>query len=189
LFLTPFIESQCADRITSLTWTVDNPQLASLLPEEPAYKGDCWVTGVRPGTTAVRARIVFSDGLVQEPKRAIQVVPLPAPSGNLVKKGTETSVIAGTFRFVPFNLPQDASLIDITIDWDSLFHTVDGELFEGTCSGVPCAGRIIGLSGGDTFNKPAQLHGVNLTAGSYTLRMNVSAGPETLRYEVRMTPK
>jgi len=194
LFLEPFVESQCVDSIGSVTWTVENPSVASIIPEVRAYSGS-WVTGVSPGTTVVRARIVFRDGRVQEPQpRAIQVVPRdgPSPGSLLVKEGRSVDPMpAGSHAFVPLSLPQDATVIEIAIDWDSPLDRAAFALFEGgDCSATSCPGRLIPFGGANTDLKPLQEEALNLSAGPYTLRLdNLGPGLETIHYEVRMTPR
>jgi hypothetical protein len=115
MFLQPYVESQCVDRITSVTWAVEDPAVASIIPEVPAYSGS-WVTGVATGVTAVTARIVFSDGLATNAEsRAIEVVPLeaPPPGSILVEEGSTDSLSAGERGFIAFDLPQAARLVDL----------------------------------------------------------------------------
>ncbi len=192
LFFEPYVESHCADNIASVTWTVENPSVASIIPEVPAYGGN-WVTGVRPGATAVRARIVFSDGLTQEPQpRAIKVDPSdpPPPGSVLLTEGSVESIPAGGHSFIPLSLPQDARLLDITIDWDSPLDRAGFALFEGgDCSATSCPGRFVQGTSSDGFIKPLQAQAFNLSAGPHTLRLdNWGPGLETIRYELRMTP-
>lgn len=191
MFLEPSVESQCANSIASVTWTVENPTVASIIPEVPAYRGS-WVTGVMPAATAVRVRIVFSGGLAQEPPpRAIQVVApdAPSPGSLLITQGSVESIPAVSAKFVPFSLPQDASVIDVTIDWDSPLDRANFALFEGgDCGATTCPGRIIPTGPEDSYVKPLREQGFNLSAGAYTLRLNNwGPGLETIRYEVRMT--
>jgi hypothetical protein len=192
MFLEPNVEPQCANSIASVTWTVENPGLASIIPEVPAHEGS-WVTGVRPGATAVRARIVFSGGLAQEPQpRPSQVVAsdAPSPGSLLIKQGSVGSIPAGSHGFVAFSLLEDASVIDMTIDWDSPLDRAGLALFEGGgCDATTCPGRLVGGATSDD-RKPLQAQGFNRAAGPYTLRLdNWGPGLETIRYEVRMTPR
>ena len=189
MFLEPYVEAHCTDSIASVTWSVENPSLASLVPEEPADRGS-WVTGLRPGTTAVRARIVFSDGVAQEPQpRAIRVVPPDAPSGLLIKNGSVASIPVNGHAFIPFSLAQDASVLDMEIDWSSPFNRTGIGLSEGDCSAIPCPGRFILGATSDNL-KPLQARALNLPAGRYNLRLdNWGPAVETIRYEVRATPK
>lgn len=187
LFLFPFVESQCAATIVSVTWSTENPSLASVTPKEPGYAGS-WVTGVSPGPTNVNARIVFSDGLTQQSSpRAIIVAPLAPPTGSLVADGIV--VLGPSSRYIPFELPQDARQLDLSVDWTSVLSSVNFVLYAGSCSGTSlCPGlQYIPLQD-VTDVKPVRKSTSNLSAGPYTIRIDGPAG-ETVRYEVRLTPK
>jgi hypothetical protein len=199
LFLDPFVEAECVDSVVSATWSVEDPSVATVVPEETAHRGG-WVNGLAAGTTTVRARIAFSDGSAQTASRAIQVVASGPPAGTVVvAEGTvdlepyNGSSSSDFRRFVPFALPADASQVDIRVDWTSPLNNVTVGLSKGKCSGpasASCADGLRFIAASNTNNvKPVTLSVVNLAAGNYTLMIdNLGPGPETTRFEVRLPP-
>jgi hypothetical protein len=197
LWLDPFVESECAGSVVSVTWSVDDPSSATVVPKDPAYRGS-WVTGLGPGANAVRARIVFSDGTAQTVPRAMQVVASAPPAGTVViAEGTVTldsqapSASADYRRFIPFTLPRSASQTDVRVDWASPLNDVTISFYQGECSGPASAACVAGLRyiTGTSNNdvKPLSLSIANLPADTYTIRIdNLGPGPETIRYEVRI---
>jgi hypothetical protein len=149
----------------------------------------------------VGARLVFGDGRSQQAKpKTIQVIPLALPAGSvLVAEGTvdlepyNGNSSADFRRFVPFTLPQEARQVDTSVDWASFLNEIDLFLFEGSCSGGPtsaCPGLRLIASPRVTEAKPLPVSATNLSPGPYTLRIdNLGPGRETIRYEVRLTPK
>jgi len=72
-----------------------------------------------------------------------------------------------------------------------VLDTVNFVLYQGSCSGTSLCG---GLQFIDlptvTDVKPVRKSTRNLSAGPYTIRIdNAGPGAETVRYEVRLTPK
>lgn len=188
----PFVEPHCAATIASVTWSVGDPSVASVIPEEPPYRGR-WVTGVNAGPSTVNVRLRFNDGSVQEPApRAIIVAPLASPAGAVVAEGTvllETP--SARSRYIPFELPQDASRIDITVDWTSALNEVSFVLYHGSCSGTSFCGGLGYIPLPSVRDvKPVRNSATNLSAGGYTILIsNSGPGAETVRYEVRLTPR
>lgn len=190
--LSPTIQPQCAGAITSVSWSVESPSLGFATPREPAYRGS-WVTGSSPGTGIVNARIVFSDGSAQQATpRGVIVAPRASPSGIVATEGAVLmdAPLPGN-RFIPFTLPRDASQVDISVDWDSVLNAADVFLWQGTCSGTTTCGGLQFLPLPSVFGvKPVRKSTPNLSAGEYTLRIdNLGPGAETVRYEVRFTPR
>jgi hypothetical protein len=197
-YLVPNLESQCANSLSSVTWTADDLSVASVLAGGAFSKDSAWVTGVAPGVTAVRARIVFSDGGVQDAQpRSVRVAPPgpptpPVPGSSVVAQGrvsidappTQPGVVRA---FIPFTLPA-AGHVDVTIDWESPLNRLDFSAYQGSCSTVPCAGDIV-MTSQQYDVKP--ITGYNtLSVGDYTIRIdNLGPGSETARYEVRLTPR
>jgi hypothetical protein len=200
VFLFPPVESACAAAIASVTWSTEDGLVASVTPKPPGYQ-ESWVTGVKPGPTTVGARIVLGDGRARLAKpRAIQVIPVALPAGSvLVTEGAvdlepyKANSSTDFRRFIPFMLPQEASQVDLSVDWTSFLDKVDLVLFQGTCSGGPasaCPDLRLVASPRVTDAKPLPISASNLSPGPYTLRIdNLGPGPETIRYEVRLTPK
>ena len=199
LFLDPFVDAECAGSVASVTWSVDDESSASIVPRDPAVSGS-WVTGLQPAANAVRARIVFSDGTARTVPRAIQVVPAASPGGSLIFQGTvELEAYRGNAtsdyrRFVPFTLPDAASRTDVRVDWSSPLNSVTVVLFQGECSGpagASCSAPLRIIQGSSPTNlKPTGLTAPDLPPDIYTLRIdNLGATAETVRYEVRMTPR
>ena len=198
LWLDPFIESQCAGSVASVTWVVDDPSSANVVAEDPAYRGS-WVTGLAPGANGVRAHILLSDGTAQTAPRLMQVVPAAPPAGELIAEGSVNleghtgSGSADFRRFIPFTLPRSASQTEVRWDWTSPLNGVTLSFYQGECSGrdgASCADplRYITGSGNDDI-KPLTLLVPNLPADIYTLRIdNLGPGAEAIRYEVRITP-
>lgn len=190
--LYPIIRSECAGAITSVSWFVESPSLAFVTPRDPAYSGS-WVTGASSGPGTVNARLVFSDGSAQQATpRAMAVAPRASPSGIVAAEGAVLmdAPLPGN-RFIPFTLPRDASQIDISVDWTSVLNTVDVVLWQGSCSGTSLCGglQFLPLPSVTGF-KPVRKSTPNLSAGEYTLRIdNLGPGAETVRYEVRFTPR
>jgi hypothetical protein len=198
LWLDPFVESECAGSVVSVTWSVDDPSSASVVAKDPAYRGS-WVTGLGPGANAVRARIVFSDGTSQTVPRAMQVVPAAPQAGAVIAEG-EVSLDAHTGsgsrdyrRYIPFTLPRSASQTEVRVDWTSPLNSVTASFYQGDCSGpdgASCTAGLRYITGTSNNNlKPASLSVPNLPADTYTIRID-SLGPsaETIRYEVRISP-
>ena len=190
--LHPAIRLECAGAITSVSWSVESPSLAFLTPREPAYRGS-WVTGSSAGAGIVNARIGFSDGSAQQATpRAMIVAPRASPSGIVAAEGAVLmdAPLPGN-RFVPFTLPRDASQVDISVDWASVLNAVDVFLWQGSCSGTTNCGGLQFLPLPSVFGvRPVRKSTPNLSAGEYTLRIdNLGPGAETVRYEVRFTPR
>jgi hypothetical protein len=145
------------------------------------------------GPSAVHARIVFRDGSGQQATSRTIIVVAPAPSsGAVVAEGAiRLEPPAAGSRYIPFELPRDASRIDMTVDWASVLDTVDFVIYQGSCAGSSlCADlRFIPLPA-VTGMKPVRKSTSNLSAGEYTIRIdNLGPGAETVRYEVRSTPR
>jgi hypothetical protein len=191
----PTVEAQCAGRIVSLTWSVDDPSVASVVGQGTPYQMRAWLTGAGTGTTRVRARIEFNDGVHQDAQPGpVRVTPAAGPpAGTTLAARGKVDVPAppsspGAARaFVPFSLGAKGR-VDVIVDWVSPLDVVDFSAYEGACSTVPCPGMIVIAS--MTYNvKPASGYNI-LDAGDYTIRLdNLGPGPETVRYEVRLTPR
>ena len=154
---------------------------------------DWLLTDCAAGPGTVNARILFSDGSAQQSTpRAIIVAQLAPPSGAVVAEGSvDLEPSTAVSRYIPFALPQDASQVDVTVDWISVLNTVNFVLYQGSCSGTSLCG---GLQFIDlptvTGVKPVRNSTRNLSAGPYTIRIdNAGPGAETVRYDVRLTPK
>jgi hypothetical protein len=195
-FLVPNVEDQCVNSLASVTWTVDDQSVASVLAWGGAYqKTSAWVTGVAPGLTAVRAHIVFSDGGAQDAhSESVKVILSQAspPGGVLVAEGdvavdAPLSHPGASYTFVPFKL-QASGQVDITIDWVSPVNTLDFSVYKSPCTSIEvCGGQVMVTAVFDV--KPVPASG-GLSAGDYTIRIdNSGPGPETVHYEVRLTPK
>jgi hypothetical protein len=148
---------------------------------------------VSPGSGTVNARVLFGDGSAQQATpRAIIVAQLAPPSGAVVAEGSvDLEPSAAASRYIPFALPQDANQIDMTVDWTSVLNTVGFVLYQGNCSGNSfCGGLQLIPLPEVTGVKPLRKSTRNLSAGPYSIRIdNVGPGAETVRYEVRLTPK
>lgn len=104
--------------VAAVTWFVENPPLATVIPEEPAYRGT-WVTGLNAGPGTLNVRLRFTDGAVQQaaPRAIIVVAPPASPSGVVVAEGAVfLEPPSARSRFIPFDLPEDAARVDITVD-------------------------------------------------------------------------
>ncbi len=190
-FLTPRVEGQCASAVVSVTWTADDPSVASVLPQGSGSNDSAWITGVAPGLTAVHARIVFSDGGAQDAQaEAIRVAPAGPPTGNVVVTAGEVTLAAqgeASRQFVPFRLGASGQ-VDITVDWGSPLNALDFSVYKSPCTSIGACGEIVITT--RVFGvKPLPASGA-LLAGDYTIRIdNIGPGPETARYEVRLTPR
>ena len=72
----------CADRVRTVTWTVADPSVVSLIPEAQPLPDRVWVTGMFPGRTLVTARIRFVDGNEKVAGPAdVRIVPAGGPPG------------------------------------------------------------------------------------------------------------
>jgi hypothetical protein len=199
LFLTPFVDSDCAGSVASVTWSVEDASMAAVVPEEPAYSGS-WVNGLAAGKTEVRARIQFSDGRVKTPTRAIQVVAAAAPAGSvIVAEGAvdlepyNGNPAADYRRYVPFTIPEGSAQVDLTVNWDSPLDDLTVALFKGRCSGgasASCADELRFVASSNTSHvKPVTASVPNPPPGNYSARIdNLGPGPETARYEFRVKP-
>jgi hypothetical protein len=187
VFLAPFVEPNCAETIVSVTWFTENPSVAYVTAEEPAYRGG-WATGVSPGPGSVGARIRFADGSVQQTTpRAIIVVPLSPPAGIVVAEGVLRFDSPGGSRYIPFELPRDAGQVDIFVDWISVLNTVNFVMYKGSCSGTSlCGGLEFVPLPTATGVKPIRKSTGRLSAGPYTIRIDSGPRAETIRYEVRL---
>ena len=192
VFLDPFVADHCVGAVASVVWSTDDPSVASVTPQARAYRGG-WVTGVRPGSGTVSARIAFADGFEQQTApRAFVVTPLVPASGTVALEGSVYLESPSDFRrFIPFALPQDASRLDMVVDWASVLNSVDFVLYQGSCSGaVLCSGLQFLPLPSFTGIKPVRKSLGNLSAGTYTIRIdNLGPAAETVRYEVRFTPR
>jgi hypothetical protein len=198
LWLDPFVEAECAGSVRSVTWSVDDPSSATVVPKEQAVRGS-WITGLRPGANAVRAHIVFSDGTSQTAPRLMQVVDIARPAGTLVAEGTvdldpyNGNPATDFRRYVPFTLTRSESQTDLRVDWGSPLNKVTFALLAGDCTGpgnAACVGPLRFIQSPNVDNvKPVPLSVRNLSAGIYTIRIdNLGPAPETVRYEVRISP-
>jgi len=200
LFLDPFLDAECVDSVVSVSWSIDDESSASIVARDPAYRGS-WVTGLQPAANAVRARIVFSDGTARTVPRAIQVVPAEPPAGGSVifqgtveLEGYRGSGPSDYRRFVPFTLSDPASRTDVRVDWSSPLNSVTVVLFQGECSGpagASCSAGLRHIQGNSPTNvKPTVVSVRDLPADIYTLVIdNLGPAAETVRYEVRTTPR
>jgi hypothetical protein len=200
LFLDPFVESECVDAVLSVAWSADDASAVSVLPREPAWRGS-WITGLSPRKTAVRARIVLSDGTTKETDlRAVEVTPEQTAAGAVavangaVELSAYDGGVGSNFRrFVPFTLPAPAGRLHVSVNWNSPLNRVRFALEAGECdggAGAPCADplRYIGSPNNDHV-KPQTFDTPDVPAGIYTLRIdNLGAEPETATYEVWTTP-
>jgi hypothetical protein len=192
--LWPRVEPQCANALVSVTWTADDPSVASVLPQGSGSNGTAWITGVAPGLTAVRARIVFSDGGTQDAQaESVRVVPPGPPSGNVVVAEGEVNLPAppsqslASYHFVPFTLGASGQ-VDITVDWGSPLNVLNFSVYKSPCTSIGACGDIV-INTRVFGVKPLPASGA-LVAGDYTIRIdNLGPGPETARFEVRLTPR
>jgi len=199
LFLDPFVEADCAGSVASVTWSVEDASMAAVVPEERAYRGS-WINGLEAGKTEVRARILFSDGRVKTPTRAIQVVAPGTPAGSvIVAEGSvdlepyNGNSTADYRRYIPFTIPEGSAQVDLTVNWDSPLDDLTVALFKGKCSGgasASCADELRFVASSNTINvKPVTVSVPNPAPGSYTAKIdNLGPGPETARYEFRVKP-
>jgi hypothetical protein len=203
--VTPGLPVECASSVESVSWSVENPVVASVFqlgtrndPRDTA--GDisrAWVTGQTPGVTMVRARVMSSDGHQYEAQPlAISVVEPEAPPGGsfLVAQGTAEITLnqytgSGGAEPIPFTLPAPGR-VDVTVNWTSFSNNLDFSVWKGICSALPCSGRnLLGVRLGPI--KPVR-GSANMPAGDCTLVIG-GAGPsggghDTARYQVRLTP-
>jgi len=187
----PFVEPHCVATIASVGWSIADPSVASVTPEEPAYRGS-WLRGLSPGPGTVEVSLQFSDGSGQQAVRAFIVAAAAAPSGAVAAEGDIfLDPSSDRSRYVPFELPQDASRIDISVDWALVFNTVGFVLYRGSCSGTSFCGGLEYVPLPSVRDvKPVRNSATNLSAGPYTLLIsNSGPGAETVRYEVRFTPR
>jgi len=115
----------------------------------------------------------------------VRVVPPPGrpPRRILIAKG---SVPAG--EHIPVSLPA-AGRVDIVVDWSSPLNKIIFSFYKGngTCRQFPCPGAVVEDLIGERV-KPLPASADNVPPGDYTLW--VAGTPvETVRYEVRLTPK
>jgi hypothetical protein len=192
-FLSPRVEAQCASAVVSVTWTADNPSVASVLQQGSGSGDSAWITGVAPGLTAVHARLVFSDGGTQDAEaESIRVAPPGPPTGLVVVAEGEVALappsqFEASRQFVPFKL-EASGQVDITLDWGSPLNVLNLSVYKSPCTSIGACGdlvintRVFGV-------KPLPASGA-LLAGDYTIRIdNNGPGPEIARYEVRLTPR
>lgn len=194
VLLWPIVEAQCETFVSSVTWRVDDPSIASIAPR----KDSAWITGVAPGLTSVGARVVLGDGITREAQaESVRIVARsPAGGGQLVSEGSLTIapyIPPGNTTvwsvWVPFTTPV-AGRIDVLVDWVSPLNGIDFSGYERHCNSIGSCGtiRMIGRQSNvkplaSTFDSPRS------PAGEYTIRIdNLGPGEETVRYEVRLTP-
>jgi hypothetical protein len=195
-YLSPDVEEQCRGAITRIVWSVDDPAVASVLPEGES----AWVTGLKPGATGVGALVVFaSSGQRQARPRPYRVVPAawPPTGSTIVAKGevrVPPYVAPGTVQdglgWVNFET-SSAGRLDVVVDWGSVLNSIDFSGYEGRCNSVGTCGRIV-LSVRHTNVKPLteSFDNPRMPPGEYTIRIdNLGPGEETVRYEVRLTPR
>jgi hypothetical protein len=200
VFLVGGFPSECASLVRSLTWSVADPTIVSLAPHS-ADNQDRWATGVAPGTTTIVASLALTDGRSQQATRTTVVSP-PSPAGVVVLEGTvelegytSSAQNVDWSHFIPFTLPQDATQVDATVDWSSLAQQGNIVLFSGACAGdarsaCPVPGSTLVASPRVANVKPLPFSATNVPAGAYTLRVDLlGSGRDTVRYEVRMTPR
>jgi hypothetical protein len=191
-FLLPAIDSDCASSVASVSWSISDASIATSTPEVPSYRGS-WITGVHPGSTAVRARIQFTGGETREATPQTVIVEAGSPAaGALVAEGVlEMPPDRANARNQSLRLPQDSSRVDIFVDWDSPLDEVGFSLYAGTCAGNEFCAALQYVSVPTVTNlKPIRTYASDLRRGDYTLRLwNVGPGSESVRYEVRSTPR
>lgn len=186
----------CADRVLSLAWEVSDTSVASLAPQAQAAPRWVWVTGVSPGRAFVTARIRFVDGSERMAGPAdMRIVPPAGPPGALlIASGRLTfpgasgvcTATSSSCSHENFDVPT-AGRVDVMVDWGSPLNNAAFNVFPGHCSGVTSCGAPLGFHT-RVGAKPARASS-SLQAGPYTLRVsNGGPGPETVRYEVWLTP-
>ena len=192
--LFPFIDTRCEGFIAGVVWHLDDPALASLLPEGRSV----WVTGIAPGDTSLGARVTLADGVTLDARsRAVRVVPPePPPGGQIVAEGSltiqprvEGVTGRGWSGWAPFTT-QAAGRLDVVVDWVSPLNHIDFSGYEGHCDAIGSCGMIRMTVRTDrvkpltaTFDSP------RMPAGDYTIRIdNLGPAEETVRYQVRLTP-
>jgi hypothetical protein len=193
--LSPPVQAQCESSLTSVTWTADDPAVAAVLPQS-GRKDSVWITGVAPGLTAVRARIVFSDGrTVDATPEPIKVVPAaPPPGSGVVAHGSvpmdAPAPGSGPVRaWVTFTL-RAAGTVEVSVDWQSPLNDLSFSVFRGTCSAASGACGDLAMPAVGNFHvKPISTSAI-LSAGDYSIMIdNAGPGAETAYYEVRLTPQ
>src|SRR5262245_25744871 len=127
--VTPGFPVECRN-LTSVAWSIEDPSVASVTQLGPRNAQNdtaedvsrAWVTGLAPGLTTVRARIMFTDGVREAQPKAVRVVvaETPPPESFLVAQGRVT-VTFNPFTgaggsLVPLTLP-GAGRVDISVDW------------------------------------------------------------------------
>jgi hypothetical protein len=194
VLLDPYVEAQCSPTVRSVEWSVDDTSVAAVVPMQPIYRG-CWVSGLRTGTSAVGARIVFSDGTAQRPEpRTVQVVTPELPAGSsLVAEGT-LDFEPFLRKYIPFAVPAESKELVVRVNWRSPLNRLEFSLFEGECAGdsaAPCqAGlRYIGAPPFNLYEEPLTWSYGYPAAGFHTVVIdNLGPGAETARYEMWITP-
>jgi hypothetical protein len=190
------VAPQCESSLTSVTWTSDDPQVASAVGQGGAHRDSAWLSGVAPGTTAVRARVVFSDGGMQDAQaRSIRVVPSqwPPAGSTLVAEGdvaldAPVSQPGAVRRYVPFKV-QAFGLVDVSLDWSSPSNQLDFSVYVSPCTDIGACGAIVpGFT--SPFGVKPLLGSGKITPGDYTLRIdNLGPGGESGHYDIRLTPQ
>ena len=194
--LSPSVETQCEGSIVSVTWSIDDPSVASITPD----KRSVWITGLAPGLGAINARINFADGAQRTAgPMAVNVVrpEAVAPGSVVVAEGSLTIqpyVPPGNSSrdwsgWAPFTT-EKAGRLDVAVDWISPLNRIDFSGYEGHCKSIGTCGmiRLIVRKYGvkpltATFDDP------RTSPGDYTIRIdNLGPGEETVHYEVRLTP-
>ena len=191
--LSPFIAAHCLETVASVTWSAGDPSVAAVTAKAAPHRG-AWVTGLRPGPGTIHARIAFPDGSARQAMPRAFVVGGPAErAGTIVFEGTvRLDRNPEWTRFIPFELPASASRIDVTADWGSVLNQADVFLYRGTCAGSSnCGGmEFIGLPSVIDRKPVDKSVTMSLAPGPYTIRVdNLGPGAETVRYQVRFTPR
>jgi hypothetical protein len=200
-FVGPGLPGDCYAMLESVTWSVDDPSIASVKRLGPKNAqvntageiSRAWITGRSPGLTKVRARVLFTDGDHEAHAETVRVVASndPAQDSFVVAEGTAGITFNGPTDFgaselIPITIPS-SGLVDITVDWTSFGNRMGFLLWEGACAASPCPGRLL-VDPQDGFVKP-QRESAPLAAGDYTLQITgTGSGQETATYEVRLTP-
>ena len=180
-----------AECVESVTWTVDDPTIADI--GEPATSGasygiaSAWITGLSPGVTTVRARVVFKTGTTADAQPGLLRVERNRPprGAAILADGT-----AAGRQLIPFTAPR-AGEVEVVVDWTPRPSNPLYSVFQGECTATPCSGRVLAQHTVNSADRKPLRTTVAVDAGPYTLSLSPAAAspaPESIRYLVHLLP-